>query len=106
MRNPFYYANFRSDSRNPPNRLLFYIRYRHGVKRPNGLSVQIDISEGCDERPNVLRVSRAAVEIQTSFGPNPAFKIAPILGPRSGVGCTRGLGASAIWVKGQGGAIE
>jgi hypothetical protein len=45
---------------------------------------------------NGLRVSRAAVEIETSFETNLTFKIAPISLAASGVGCTRLLDRTII----------
>jgi hypothetical protein len=44
--------------------------------------------------PNGLRASRAAVEIETTFGPNLDFKKRTISLAASGVGCTRGLGGN------------
>src|SRR5689334_1381614 len=48
--------------------------------------------------PNVLRVSRAALSIEITFGPNPAFNIATISLAASGVGCTRVLDAHVVGV--------
>src|SRR6266498_3600125 len=48
--------------------------------------------------PNGLRVSRAAHIDRDNLRMKTAFKIATILGPRSGVGCTRRLGGSRLGI--------